>query len=244
LATAWRSTDILFPSIPLHLSTFTLDEFEAALRHNTSDPPCTLIAEIHATLIYNLRTVPFTRQTAITSLLDPPDPPLVFDVHPENLTDAMLEVGNNWERVPLRAAEGREGWEEALVGCLTDVSTSSLCLHNGQRLISLKLASVEAFPLSQHVLTWLLYEPAASDESPEGSSSPKHLQDSQVFSERANPGERYWTMPVEYKIALLSFMCGLSVSSKAIHLHMESCEEQLTALRKEKIEINRSKKQA
>jgi len=51
-------------------------------------------------------------------------------------------------------------------------------------------------------------------------------------------------MPVEYKIALLSFMCGLSVSSKAIHLHMESCEEQLTALRKEKIEINRSKKHA
>ena len=70
------------------------------------------------------------------------------------------------------------------------------------------------------------------------------VQDSQGFAERANPGERYWTMPVEYKIALLSFMCGLSVSSKAIHLHMESCEEQLTALRKEKIEINRSKKQA
>jgi hypothetical protein len=51
-------------------------------------------------------------------------------------------------------------------------------------------------------------------------------------------------MPVDYKIALLSFMCSLSVSSKAIHLHMESCEEQLTTLRKEKIEINRGKKQA
>ena len=49
---------------------------------------------------------------------------------------------------------------------------------------------------------------------------------------------------MEYKIVLLSFLCGLSVSSKAIHLHMESCEEQLTTLRKEKIEINRSKKQA
>lgn len=113
--------DVLLPSAPLHLSTFTLDEFEAALRHNTSEPPCALIAEIHATLIYNLRTVPSTRQTAITSLLDP----LlgnVFRISPEVLTDAMLEVGNNWERVPLRATEGREGWEEALVGCLTDVS--------------------------------------------------------------------------------------------------------------------------
>jgi len=108
----------------------------------------------------------------------------------------------------------------------------------------LKLASAEVFPLLQNVLTWLLFEPAGSDESPGGSSSSKNLQDSHIFTERANPCERYWTMPVEYKIALLSFMCGLSVSSKAIHLHMESCEEQLTALRKEKIEINRSKKQA
>ena len=113
--------DILLPSVPLHLSTFTLDEFEAALRHNTSEPPCALIAEIHATLIYNLRTIPSTRQTAINSLLDPllSD---VFCISPDVLTDAMLEVGNNWERVPLRATEGREGWEEALVGCLTDVS--------------------------------------------------------------------------------------------------------------------------
>ena len=38
-------------------------------------------------------------------------------------------------------------------------------------------------------------------------------------------------------------MCNLVVSSKAIHAHMESCEEQLTALRKEKIEVNRQKKQ-
>jgi len=126
----WRfhNIDIFLSSVPLHLSTFTLDEFEAALRHDTSDPPCNLIAEAHATLIYNLRTVLFTRQTAITSLLDPPDTPPAFGVYPDDLTDAMLEVGNNWERVPLRAAEGREGWEEALVGCLTDVGCSSVIL--------------------------------------------------------------------------------------------------------------------
>lgn len=41
----------------------------------------------------------------------------------------MSEVGNNWERVPLRAAEGREGWEEALVGCLTDVNIYSPLSH-------------------------------------------------------------------------------------------------------------------
>ncbi|CAO1613341.1 unnamed protein product [Sympodiomycopsis kandeliae] len=35
----------------LVLSPFTLDEFEGALKHNTNDPPCTLIAEIFASLI-------------------------------------------------------------------------------------------------------------------------------------------------------------------------------------------------
>ena len=170
-------------------------------------------------------------------------PPPVFGIKPNRLSIGMSEVGNNWERVPLRAAEGREGWEEALVGCLKDVSLFFL-MHNRRRLIALKLASAEAFPLIQRILTWLLFEPATSDGPPEASSSSTHSQGSQVFTEKANPSERYWTMPVEYKVALLSFMCGLSVSSKAIHLHMESCEEQLTALRKEKIEVNRYKKQA
>ena len=39
----------------------------------------------------------------------------------EELTTAMADVGNNWERTPLRHSEGREGWEESLVGCLKDV---------------------------------------------------------------------------------------------------------------------------
>jgi bromodomain adjacent to zinc finger domain protein 1A len=37
-------------------------------------------------------------------------------------------------------------------------------------------------------------------------------------------------------------MCNLAISSKSIHAYLETCEEQLTALRKEKIEVNRLKK--
>lgn len=36
---------------PLGLSPFTLDDFEAALRHNTHDPPCTLVSEMHGSLL-------------------------------------------------------------------------------------------------------------------------------------------------------------------------------------------------
>jgi hypothetical protein len=127
---------------PLHLSTFTLDEFEHAIRHSVIDPPCALLAEVHSTLIYNLRTVPFTRHSAVLSLLRLKEqmevdgaPDEEFDVSIEQLSAAMADVGNNWERVPLRHSEGREGWEDALLGCLKDVSNEG----------SLALARVDPF---------------------------------------------------------------------------------------------------
>jgi len=113
----------------LHLSPFTLDELEHAVRHSVLDPPCPLLAEVHSALIYNLRTVPFTRHSAVLSLLrlkgdmeadEAVDD--VFGVSIERLSTAMADIGNNWERVPLRYSEGREGWEDALLGCLKDVS--------------------------------------------------------------------------------------------------------------------------
>ncbi len=108
----------------LHLSTFTLDEFEHAIRHATDDPPCSLLAEVHSTLIYNLRTVPFHRHSAVLSLIQEDDESLVLGNDTDTLTTTMADVGNNWERVPLRLAEGRQGWEDALVGCIKDVSAN------------------------------------------------------------------------------------------------------------------------
>ena len=115
-------------SQPLHLSTFTLDEFEHAIQHNMPDLPCPLLAEVHSTLIYNLRTVPFQRHSAVLSLLryketlvPPESEGTVLGVTLDQLTATMSDIGNNWERVPLRHSECRDGWEEALIGCLKDV---------------------------------------------------------------------------------------------------------------------------
>ena len=112
-------------SQPLHLSTFTLDELEHAIRHTLVEPPCQLIAEVHSSLVYNLRTVTFQRHSAVMSLMsasEADDDDLGVTI--EELTTAMADVGNNWERTPLRHVEGRDGWEESLVGCLKDV-----CYH-------------------------------------------------------------------------------------------------------------------
>ncbi|PFH54635.1 hypothetical protein AMATHDRAFT_134914 [Amanita thiersii Skay4041] len=214
---------------PLHLSPFTLDDFEHALRHSVPEPPCPLLAEIHATLIYNLRTVPFTRHSALLSLLRLKEKmedgeqatTRVLGVTIDELTAAMAEVGNNWERIPLRHTEGRDGWEEALVGCLKDHATST------------------TFPRLREVLTQLLFvtEPSLGRSS---SREPTPMEASNVLS---TASKRYYALSPEDRIAILSFMCNLAISSKAIHTHMEYCEEQLTALRKEKIEVNRLKKQ-
>ncbi|KAA1468659.1 hypothetical protein DENSPDRAFT_857445 [Dentipellis sp. KUC8613] len=215
---------------PLHLSTCTLDEFEHAMRHSLIEPQCQLLAEIHSTLIYNLRTVTFTRHSALLSLLkvknglDKDEEELGVTI--EQLTTVMADVGNNWERAPLRHADGRDGWEESLIGCLKDHAT------------------VESFPALRRVLTRLLFAPESSPEPVDTPSSSRAATPAPMrLTVPSSPSERYHTLPPEDRILILSFMCNIAVSSKAIHQHMESCEEQLTALRKEKIEVNRTRKQ-
>lgn len=168
---------------------------------------------------------------------------IVLGVSIETLTTAMAEVGNNWERVPLRHMECREGWEDALVGCLKDVRSDH---HEHQLLLTLvssQHATVANFPQLREILTRLLFAPESSEEPSASSMSSRTSSPvSPPLTIQSSPGERYYSLPYTDKIAILSFMCNLAVSSKAIHVHMESCEEQLTALRKEKIEVNRQKK--
>ncbi|KAM6498263.1 chromatin remodeling complex protein [Amanita muscaria] len=219
---------------PLHISPFTLDDLEHALRHSVADPPCALLGEIHTALIFNLRNISFTRHSALLSLLrlkesleeEGQERSMVFGVTIDDLTTAMAEVGNNWERMALKHADGREGWEEALVGCLKDHATTS------------------SFPRLREVLTRLLFSAEASNESPVSSASAKMPSPvTESLKIQSPPSKQYYALPPEDRIVILSFMCNVAISSKAIHSHMEHCEEQLTALRKEKIEVNRQKKQ-
>ncbi|KAI0669985.1 chromatin remodeling complex protein [Trametes maxima] len=215
--------------IPLHMSSFTMDDFEGALRHSVIEPPCQLLAEIHATLIYNLRTMMFVRHSAVLSLVDYKEvrgsDNEVFGVTIDQLTTAMADVGNNWERAPLRYADGREGWEESLVGCLKDHAT------------------LENLPRMREILTRLLFAPDHTPEStgstaPSPATSPAPTR----LTTPTAPGQLYHKLPAKDRVEIIAFLCNLAVSSKAIHAHMETCEEQLTALRKEKIEVNRTKK--
>ena len=93
-------------------------------------------------------------------------------------------------------------------------------------------------------MTLLLFAPAPEAEGPSVAATPNGTPQPQnlVLSVRSTPKERYHTLSPKDKIEILFFLCNLAISSKAIHAHMEACEEQLTELRKQKIEVNRSKK--
>ncbi|KAL4243588.1 WAC domain-containing protein [Abortiporus biennis] len=211
---------------PLHISTFTMDEYEQALRHSVKEPRCTLLAEIHSTLIYNLRTVPSPHIDALQSLEDLEETvgedDLYMGINISTLSETMADVGSNWERAPLRHNEGRDGWEKSLVGCMKD--------H----------ANLQNFPKLREIMTLLLFAPEESEEADGTSSTSPQPTTLKVPS---SPQERYHKLSPTNRLLIISFLCNLAVSSKAIHAHMESCEENLTALRKEKIEVNRQKKQ-
>ncbi len=107
-------------------------------------------------------------------------------------------------------------------------------------------ANLENFPRMREILTRLLFAPdqpqsqePSSSTAPTPNASPAPLR----LSTPTAPGQLYRKLPPKDRVTIIAFMCNLAVSSKAIHMHMEWCEEQLTALRKEKIEVNRTKKQ-
>ena len=221
--------------VPLHLSPFLLDDFEKGIRH-MGQTPCFLIAEIHSCLVYNIRQVASQRNIAMASLYEVQQSPQHSGKHTGNevsidqLLEVLRERGNNWERAPLRSTARREGWQEAVIGLLKDVSSRDLPLLLTQ-CAQLQHATVESFPRLREVLTALLFPVVLSSSS-----------DSSAEDEHVTLDVAYMSMSASDKIALISFLCDCSISSKAVRSYMEVCEEQLTQLRKEKTEVNRERK--
>jgi bromodomain adjacent to zinc finger domain protein 1A len=90
------------------------------------------------------------------------------------------------------------------------------------------------------ILVHLLFAPEDEDEDMDSDDAPSTSKRGPLV--RSTPYHRYHTLPPADKIAILCFMVNVATSSKAVHAHIEASEEQLTTLRKEKIELGRAKK--
>lgn len=94
-------------------------------------------------------------------------------------------------------------------------------------------------------MTQLLFapEPSVDAETPSATGSRESSPDNRPLIVPAQPMERYYDLSPGDRVEIIAFMCSQAVNSKSIHTHMEQTEEQLTALRKEKVEANRLRKQ-
>ncbi|KAG8844443.1 hypothetical protein FRB96_003031 [Tulasnella sp. 330] len=217
----------------LNLSPFTLDEYERSLRHSLVELPCKIICDIHCCLIDMVKERPFERHCAIISLMElkttdsTTDTPMTSGEHEkeddwqveiDELVAALADVGVSWETTmpALFESDVRDGWEPVLVGFLKDYATT------------------ETFPRLRPILTHLVYGPSPplkDDESEAGS-----------VVEPCHPSDRYPSLPIEDKLAVIQYLCDLAMACKPIRTALESAEVDLTDLRKEKIEVNRERK--
>ncbi|WFD28500.1 dolichyl-P-Glc:Glc1Man9GlcNAc2-PP-dolichol alpha-1,3-glucosyltransferase [Malassezia nana] len=223
---------------PLGISSMALDDFESALRHPVAEPPCVLLAEMHAVLLNAIvRDGPHSRDLApaavaqrraaarrdeASPLETPADDadvkgPLDDDTASElsdsperEVLEAAREIGRGWQRSELHD-EVRTGWERHLVGCLVDRATP------------------EALPRLLGILSHL-----TGVSCDEDTTVPYHSL--------RTVAERYPLLPLSDKIHVLQFLCELAVLTRNIKAYYEECETHLTELRKERMDLSRNRK--
>jgi len=220
---------------PLGISSIALDDFEGALRHPVAEPPCVLLAEMHAVLLNAIvRDGPHSRDLAPAAVAqrlvavsrdeaspletgeeakeEAPDDASsdVSDSPEREVFEAAREIGRGWQRSELHD-ETRTGWERYLVGCLVDRATP------------------EALPRFLGILSHLTGV-ACDDDTDTPSTSPRTV------------AERYPLLPLSDKIHVLQFLCELAVLTRGVKAYYDTCETHLTELRKERVEISRTRR--
>jgi hypothetical protein len=247
---------------PLMLAPFTLDDYEAALQHTSSDP-CPLITEIHASLINIIvRDGPGIAKDGSTTLATSKGGAAngraskERSLSPEE-EDEDEESGDELEDSKEGSVDSDEEEEEEQNADESDVQESeseviktAISTGRGWDKKTLKLEDGRAG--WENSLLGLLAKRAQPDLMPRMMGVLSHLTGKEhpdgliggVFL-----GETYFTakerlpvMPVTDKLAVIHFLCDLAVMTKAIKNFFEECEATLTELRKERVELSRQRK--
>ncbi|KAF8310996.1 hypothetical protein DL93DRAFT_2083951 [Clavulina sp. PMI_390] len=200
----------------LKISTFTLDEFESAIRHTNPDIPCTLLAETHSCLLTVAKERTGVRYTAIESL-EAEEMDLDDSAHGVSLADIAHEAKGLGYKSQLATGSSskdstRSTWEDTLAIYLRDHATP------------------QAVPNLRRIMQGLMFEPSLSSSTSKRKFAP------------STPAERYPYLLSEDKIAIFSFLCEICIASRVVRAHIDWGDASLTELRKEKIEVNREKR--
>lgn len=247
---------------PLMLAPFTLDDYEAALQHNTSDP-CPLITEIHASLINIIvRDGPGLAKDGSTTVTTSKGGAANGRASKDRSLSAGEdeedeESGDELEDSREGSAESDEEEDEEQNADDSDVQESesevikaAISVGRGWDKKTLKLEDGRAG--WENSLLGLLAKRAQPDMMPRvmgvlshltGKEHPDGLIDGVFLGETYfTAKERLPVMPVTDKLAVIHFLCDLAVMTKAIKNFFEECEATLTELRKERVDLSRQRK--
>ncbi|KAM0750856.1 hypothetical protein T439DRAFT_288911 [Meredithblackwellia eburnea MCA 4105] len=228
----WNLLNIF--SIPLTLTNFSLDDFAAALNHSTTEPRCLLLAEIHGCLT-NVIGADASRVLGATGVAPLPwmgeqgEGGAEAGLDAEDEFDALIRRGishsKRWDRTAkLKSAEGKEGWERHMIGCLCQRG-GPLSMPNLPKILRHLFAGAELkLPSGTLVVGG---SESATMERP---------------TDRANPEKAYLSLDLEDKLSILEYLCTLVLGSKLIRNYIDECELQLTEYRKQRADVNKERK--
>lgn len=241
---------------PLLLSPFTMDDYEHALQHKFSDPACTLINEIHRTMINLIvrdgGSSLVANGSALAATLDADhdgdeDDEAEADQDPE-ASEAASDV-DELDSTPTRQPNGTTHSNEEAEAIATLLSAAREISAGWETLTIRPDNRRERW---ENSLIGLIAARATPDSLPRMIGILSHLTavehadgyiDGEWVAELYDtPAQRYPLLSLGDKLQIIHFLCEQAVGAKVIKSFYEDCEAQVTELRKEKIEVSREKK--
>ncbi|KAG0379361.1 hypothetical protein BGX24_000705 [Mortierella sp. AD032] len=224
-------------STPLKLSPFGMKDFEDSLAHNDIEHPSVMVAEYHSSLMNVIihdrlkgiakpilapgGAVPNSSQS-----LEEREQSVMTDDDESIADDGDLSVGEHDEyvqrrRLPHRPINERvvivgQGWDEKAVPASRQGWEAVLV-----GLIN-ELGSFEAIPNVDRILNHLVPNETTLKEDVE---------------------QLYPTLPYEDKVSIIVFLVETAAGTSTVRRYMEECREQLKALRLQKFDINKERRQ-
>ncbi|CDR99010.1 hypothetical protein [Sporisorium scitamineum] len=238
---------------PLSLSPFTMDDYEQALQHKLSDPSCTLINEIHRTLINLIVRDGGSSLVANTSALaasldvTASAPASVNGDADEGAASKAASDVDELETTPngvYANGNGTNNNNNAEVEAIASLLEAARELSQGWEKLTIRpdnrrerwensLIGLIAARATPHVLPRMIgiLSHLTAVEHAQGYIDGKFEAD--LYD---TPSQRYPLLSLTDKLQIIDFLCMLAVETKPIKAFYDDCEVQLTELRKEKIE--------
>ncbi|SNX87594.1 related to ITC1 - subunit of Isw2 chromatin remodelling complex [Melanopsichium pennsylvanicum] len=241
----------------LLLSPFTMDDYEQALHHKLSEPSCTLINEIHRTLINLIVRDGGSSLVATTSALAATldattSAPASVNGDADD-DDGASQAASDVDELDPTPSQGNptNGHSNAQVEALTSLLDAAHELSSGWEKLIIRpdnrrerwenslmgliaaRGTPDLFPRMVGILSHL-----AAVEHADGYIEGKF--EAELYD---TPAQRYPLLSLGDKLQIIDFLCSQAVETKSIKAFYEDCEAQVTELRKEKIEVSREKKE-